>query len=91
MGGRDDRLGQAARPVTKRSRTGYALAPAISLAVAMPFYIAFVWAPGWQLALALLTVVMLFNYVYLSASVALVQEEVRPRASACCRARCCCW
>jgi MFS family permease len=61
-----------------RSRTVYALAPAISLAVALPFYVAFVWAPGWPLALALLTIVMLFNYFYLSCSVALVQEEVRP-------------
>ena len=64
--------------LTRRSRTGYALAPAVSLAVALPFYVAFVWAPGWPLALALLIVVMLFNYVYLSASVALVQDEVKP-------------
>ena len=64
--------------LTRRSRGGYATAPAISLAIALPFYVAFVWAPGWPLALALLTVVMLFNYVYLSASVALVQDEVRP-------------
>ena len=63
---------------TRRSRRVYAIAPAISLAVALPFYIGFVWAPGWGLALALLTVAMLFNYVYLSCSVALVQEEVRP-------------
>ncbi|MEP9358156.1 MFS transporter [Sphingomonas sp. KR3-1] len=66
-----DRLG-------RRSRTVYALGPAISLAVAMPFYVAFVWAPGWPLALALMTIVNVFNYFYLSASVALVQEEVRP-------------
>jgi len=64
--------------LTRKSRTGYALAPALSLAVALPFYVAFVWAPGWQLALGLLIVVMLFNYVYLSASVALVQDEVAP-------------
>lgn len=64
--------------MTRVSRTAYAMAPALSLAVALPFYVAFVWAPGWQLALALLTVVMFFNYFYLSASVALVQEEVRP-------------
>jgi len=63
---------------TRRSRRVYAIAPAISLAVALPFYIGFVWAPGWGLALMLLTVAMLFNYVYLSCSVALVQEEVRP-------------
>jgi MFS family permease len=64
--------------LTRVSRTGYAIAPAASLAIALPFYVAFVWAPGWPLALALLTVVMFFNYFYLSASVALVQEEVRP-------------
>ncbi|MFD1787048.1 spinster family MFS transporter [Sphingomonas floccifaciens] len=64
--------------MTRTSRTGYAVAPAASLAIAMPFYLAFVWAPTWPLALMLLTVVMVFNYFYLSASVALVQEEVRP-------------
>jgi MFS family permease len=61
-----------------RSRLVYALGPAVSLAIALPFYVAFVWAPGWPLALVMLTVVMLLNYFYLSASVALVQEEVRP-------------
>lgn len=64
--------------LTRISRAGYATAPAVSLAIALPFYVAFVWAPGWPLALALLTVVMFFNYFYLSASVTLVQEEVRP-------------
>ena len=42
------------------------------------FYLAFVWAPAWQLALVFLTGVMALNYFYLSSSVALVQEEVRP-------------
>ncbi|WHU04870.1 MFS transporter [Sphingomonas sp. NIBR02145] len=64
--------------LSRRGRTVYALGPAISLAIAMPFYVAFVWAPAWPLALLLLTVVNCFNYFYLSASVALVQEEVRP-------------
>ena len=64
--------------LARRSRQVYAIGPAISLAVALPFYVAFVWAPGWPLALLLLVVVMLLNYFYLSASVALVQEEVRP-------------
>jgi MFS family permease len=70
--------GRAIDRFTRRTRTAYALAPALSLVVALPFYLAFVWAPGWPLALALLTVVMLFNYVYLPSAVALVQEEVRP-------------
>ena len=64
--------------VTKTSRVGYALAPAGSLAIAMPFYVGFVWAPTWPLALCLLTVTMFFNYFYLSCSVALTQDEVAP-------------
>jgi MFS family permease len=86
MGGSMLVSGRLLDAVTRRSRTGYALAPAISLAIAMPFYVAFVWAPSWPLALALLTVVMLFNYVYLSASVALVQDEVRPSQRVLCGA-----
>lgn len=78
MGGGMVVSGRVIDRMVRRSRAGYAIAPALSLVVAMPFYIAFVWAPGWPLALALLTVVMVFNYFYLSASVALVQEEVKP-------------
>ncbi|RYY29485.1 MAG: MFS transporter [Sphingomonadales bacterium] len=78
MGGSMIISGRMLDALTKHSRTGYAMAPAVSLVIAMPFYVAFIWAPGWPLALALLTVVMLFNYVYLSASVALVQDEVPP-------------
>ena len=62
----------------RRSRRIYATAPAVSLAAALPLYLAFVWAPTWPLALVLLTLVMFLNYFYLSSSVALVQEEVRP-------------
>jgi MFS family permease len=61
-----------------RSRAAYALLPAGSLALAVPFYLGFVWSPGWQLALLLLVGTMMLNYFYLSTSVALVQEEVRP-------------
>ena len=64
--------------LSRRSRVVYAMGPAASLAVALPFYVAFVWAPGWPLALVLLTITMVLNYFYLSASVALTQEEVRP-------------
>jgi MFS family permease len=63
---------------TKRSRKAYALLPAISLSLALPFYIAFVWAPSWPLALALMLGPNFLNYFYLSSSVALVQEEVKP-------------
>ena len=64
--------------LTKRSRVAYATLPAVSLAFALPFYVAFVWAPTWQLSLVFLTGALMLNYFYLSSSVALVQEEVRP-------------
>jgi len=78
MGGGMIVSGRVIDRMVRKSRAGYAIAPALSLVVAMPFYVAFIWAPGWPLALALLTVVMIFNYFYLSASIALVQEEVKP-------------
>ena len=64
--------------MTHRVRAAYAIAPAAALAVAAPFYVAFIWAPSWPLALGLLLVVMFFNYFYLPAAVALVQEEAQP-------------
>ncbi|WP_326523071.1 spinster family MFS transporter [Sphingomonas sp.] len=61
-----------------RSKTAYAYIPAIGLSLAIPFFVGFVWAPGWPLALALFVVPMCLNYSYLSPAVALVQAEVRP-------------
>jgi predicted MFS family arabinose efflux permease len=63
---------------TRRSKVAYALAPAISLALAVPFYLGFVWAPTWPLALVFLIGPTFLNYFYLSSAVTLVQEEVRP-------------
>jgi predicted MFS family arabinose efflux permease len=62
----------------KRFKTAYAYIPAIGLAVAMPFFAGFIWAPDWRLALAFLALPMGLNYFYLSSAVTLVQEEVRP-------------
>ncbi len=64
--------------LTRKSKQAYAIVPAISLALAIPFYVAFVWAPTWPLALAFLIGPTFLNYFYLSSSVTLVQEEVRP-------------
>jgi MFS family permease len=63
---------------TRRWKQAYALIPAASLTVALPFFIAFVWAPTWQLSLLFLLGPYIFNFFYLSSSVTLVQEEVRP-------------
>jgi predicted MFS family arabinose efflux permease len=61
-----------------RTKQAYALLPAAALVLAIPFFIGFVWAPTWPLALVFLAGPMFFNYFYLSSAVALVQEEVRP-------------
>ncbi len=61
-----------------RYKPAYALIPAMSLTGAAPFFLGFVLAPTWPVALAFWTGAMLLNYFYLSSAVALVQEEVRP-------------
>jgi predicted MFS family arabinose efflux permease len=61
-----------------RSKAAYAYLPAIALALAIPAFIGFVWAPTWPLALAFLAVPTFLNYFYLSPAVALVQEQVQP-------------
>ena len=63
---------------TRKSRQAYALVPAASLALAIPFYLGFVWAPTWQVALLFQIGPTFLNFFYLSSSVTLVQEEVRP-------------
>ncbi|MEO8778484.1 MAG: MFS transporter [Rhodanobacter sp.] len=63
---------------SRRSKAAYGLLPAISLVLAMPLYVGFVWAPGWALSLWFLLGVAFLNYFYLTASVTLVQQEVRP-------------
>lgn len=78
MGGSMLAAGRAIDRFTRRSKQAYALVPAASLTLAIPFYLAFVWAPSWRLALLFLTGTMFLNYFYLTSAVTLVQEEVRP-------------
>ena len=63
---------------TRRSRQAYALIPAASLTLAIPFFVGFIQAPTWPIALAFMTGPYLLNYFYLSSAVTMVQEEVRP-------------
>lgn len=63
---------------TKRSKIAYAWIPAIGLILAAPLFVGFVWAPSWPLALAFLALPTGLNYFYLSPSITLVQQEVRP-------------
>jgi predicted MFS family arabinose efflux permease len=62
-----------------RSKRAYGFLPAAALALAIPFFVGFVWAPEWPLALAFLAVPTFLNYFYLSPAVTLVQQEVQPQ------------
>ncbi|MFT3761614.1 MAG: MFS transporter [Pseudoxanthomonas sp.] len=64
--------------LARRHKTAYAYLPAFGLALALPFFVAFVWADDWRLALLFLILPTGLNYFYLSPAVTLVQEEVRP-------------
>ncbi len=62
-----------------RSKSAHGFLPAVALALAIPFFVGFVWAPTWPLALVFLAIPTFLNYFYLSPAVTLVQEEVRPQ------------
>jgi predicted MFS family arabinose efflux permease len=64
--------------LSRRSKAAYAYVPALGLALALPFFVGFVWADQWPLALLFLLLPTGLNYFYLSPAVTLVQEEVRP-------------
>jgi predicted MFS family arabinose efflux permease len=63
---------------TRKSKVAFALVPGIALIIAVPFFLAFLRAPTWQLATAFLIGPTFFNYFYLSSAVTFVQEEVAP-------------
>jgi predicted MFS family arabinose efflux permease len=64
--------------LARRSKAAYGYLPALALALAIPFFIAFVSVPDWPLALVFLALPTFLNYFYLSPAVTLVQEAVRP-------------
>lgn len=78
MGGGIFLAGRLADRYVPRDKRAYAWIPAIGLVIALPFFIAFVWAPSWQVAMLFLIVPFALNYFYLTPAVTLVQEEVRP-------------
>lgn len=61
-----------------RAKHSYATVPAVSLALALPFYLAFVAADTWQHALLFVLGPTFLNYFYLSSAVTMVQQEVKP-------------
>jgi predicted MFS family arabinose efflux permease len=78
MGGGIYASGRLIDKFSARSKAAYAIIPGMSLLVAVPFFLGFVWAPRWELALAFLCVPMFLNSFFLTATVTFVQSEVRP-------------
>lgn len=78
MGGGIFASGRVIDRFTRRSRVAYAVAPAVSLSLAVLPYLAFVHAADWPTALAFLLLPTFLNYFYLSSAVALVQDEAAP-------------
>jgi predicted MFS family arabinose efflux permease len=70
--------GRLVDKLVPRWKGAYAYVPALGLTLAIPFFIGFVWAPSWPLALCFLALPTFLNYFYLSPAVALIQEEVEP-------------
>jgi MFS family permease len=70
--------GRAIDRYTRRSKAAYGWLPAASLTLAAPLYVGFLAAPTWSTSLLFLIGPTFLNYFYLSSSVALVQEQVKP-------------
>lgn len=62
-----------------RRPEAYGLIPAISLLLAVPFFIGFVHAPAWPFAMLFLIGPTFLNYFYLTPAVTLVQNAVAAR------------
>lgn len=62
-----------------KNRSAYATIPALSLLLALPFFIGFAMMENWQPSLALLFVPLFLNSFFLPATVTFVQGEVDPQ------------
>lgn len=63
-----------------RNKAAYGIIPALSLLLALPFFLGFTAASRWDVALVLLFVPLFLNSFFLPATVTFVQGEVAPGA-----------
>jgi predicted MFS family arabinose efflux permease len=77
MGGGIYLSGRLIDKFSAKSKTAFGIIPAVSLIVALPFFLGFVWVPRWELALGFLLIPMFLNSFFLTATVTFVQGEVR--------------
>ncbi|MEZ5938138.1 MAG: MFS transporter [Hyphomonadaceae bacterium] len=68
--------GALADLLAKRGKHWYALVPAGAIALSIPFYLAYIFAPNWQLALAALSVPTFLTIMYLPPALAVVQNSL---------------
>lgn len=61
-----------------KDRRWFAWVPAIAFAITIPFWIALLYAPTWQIALACIAIPALLNTCYLAPALAVVQNAVAP-------------
>ncbi|MEQ1607586.1 MAG: MFS transporter [Hyphomonadaceae bacterium] len=64
--------------LAKRSRVWYAMLPALTFAIATPFWYFATQAASWQAALAILSVPTFLTIFYLAPGIALVNNSVKP-------------
>ena len=62
----------------KLNRRAYALVPMAAFIISLPFYLAFVWAPSWPLAMCFLAAPALLNNMYLAPALTVIQNAVPP-------------
>jgi MFS family permease len=70
--------GWLADRLSRIDRRWYAWIPAIAFAVEIPFFVGFLLAPTWQIAILFVAVPFLMNNVYLAPAIAVVQNAVPP-------------
>lgn len=63
---------------SRSNKRAYALVPATAFALTIPFFVAMIFAPSWQLALACLAVPSLLNNMYLAPAITVVQNAAPP-------------
>ena len=62
----------------RTSRRAYALVPMGAFMISLPFYLGFVWAPTWPLAMCFLAAPALLNNMYLAPALTVIQNAVPP-------------
>lgn len=64
--------------LARMSRRAYALVPMAAFMISLPFFMLFVWAPTWPLALFFLAAPALLNNMYLAPALTVIQNAVPP-------------